>query len=110
MTTTKRKKIPEGSVRRTKTVRVGGLSVTVVLQRKKKSPQEKLKAKKAYQANKSKAKAARKSAAAKRTPKQRLEAGIKRAVARAVREGRNPSKAASDYKARVQKRASATKK
>ena len=94
-----KKRIPEGSVRRTKVVKVGTVKATAVLQKKRRTALEKLKAKRAYMANKAKIKAARKRAAAKRTPKQKMDAAIRRAISKAVREGKSPYQAATKAKA-----------
>lgn len=99
-----KKRIPEGSVRRTKVVKVGTVKATVVLQKKRRTALEKLKAKRAYMANKVKIKSERKRAMAKRTPKQKLEAGLRRVIAKAVREGKSPYQAAAAYKAAFNKR------
>ena len=94
-----KKRIPEGSVRRTKVVKVGTVKATVVLQKKRRTALEKLKAKRAYMADKAAIKAARRRAAAKRTPKQKMDAAIRRAISKAVHEGTSPHQAATKAKA-----------
>lgn len=95
-----KKRIPEGSVRRTKVVKIGSVKATVILQKKRKTLAEKTKARKQYQANKHKMKVKRKLASAKRTTRQKLDAAIKRAISKAVRDGKSPYQAAARVKAR----------